>query len=101
MSAIDVTVGIGNGISRAYDLPVVDWDFLTVYVGGVEVFRGPDYDTIPGSTAWWTDMLVFRIPPANGARISMDAIGGDYVNFLTGAGIASITDEPFLTVEVE
>lgn len=53
-------VGIGDGDRRVWLLPISGWSFLTVYVNGTEVYRGPDYDVLYAAGAQGLDVLVFR-----------------------------------------
>lgn len=99
MDANNVKIAVGDGSTRTFLLPIYGQTFLTVRVGGVEVFEGPDYEIIPGAGQESLDIIVFRTAPIVGALVDIDFIGGTYIHLLPPLNIGMSVDE-FMTVEV-
>jgi|GEM_PF-6680861 len=77
-----VFVGTGTGSRRVWVLPFLEWDFLTVYVGGMEVFQGPDYDILPSAGPGGSDLLVFRVSVANASVVEADGANARFVAYV-------------------
>ncbi|MDD5762182.1 MAG: DUF2460 domain-containing protein [bacterium] len=77
-----VFVGTGTGSRRVWVLPFLEWDFLTLYVGGVEVFWGPDYDVLSAAGPGGSDLVVFRVSVANTAVIEADGGNAKFVAYV-------------------
>jgi len=78
-----IRVGVGDGIRRAWLLPVQGYEWIEAKVGGVPVYEGPDFEIIPSAGALRLDIIVFRDPPAVAEYIEIDSVGETLV-FQTG-----------------
>ena len=100
MDATNVKIAVGDGNTRTFLLPIYGQTLLTVRVGGVEVFEGPDYDILTKAGQESLDIIVFRTVPAVGALVDIDFTGGTYIHLLPPLTSQLSVDE-FLSLGVE
>lgn len=82
-----VFVGYGTGSRRVWVLPFLEWDFLTLYKDGVEVFQGPDYDVLSAAGPGGTDLVVFRESVANTVVIEADGGNARFVAYVLATDV--------------
>ncbi len=74
-----IEIGTGNGATRAWLLPVVEYSFLTVRVGSTEMYEGPDYEILPAAGQNGLDLIFFAAAPAANQAIECDYTDGFYI----------------------
>jgi len=74
-----IEIGTGDGSKRVWLMPVVGYSFLTVRVGGTEVYEGPDYEINLGAGQNGIDLITFRTAPGSNQAIECDYVDGFYI----------------------
>jgi|GEM_PF-4122094 len=96
----NMRIGIGDGSTRVFPLPVTGSVFFTCRVADVEVFCGPDYEILNAAADLGLDYLVFRTPPANGSEIRIDVVdAATYYHLFTSLDVVVKPMRPRVAVE--